>query len=271
MNRFRALVAFELGRARRARTLAGFAAGFALACLAISLVGLSASGAVQVQGFARTSMSLMQLVLWLVPLSSLLIGSSIGAECLELELVVALPLSRYQILLARWIAWLIALGAALLVGLGVAGFAIGVLAGVSDSWRYLRLIGIAELIVAVNLALGIWIGVTSRSRVRAISLAVFVWLLLVVGVDLVAIGVLAVLPPGHATGSLAALLLSNPVDSARALAISLLQADVVAGPMGAALQKVLGRSGAWLLLASMVAWIVLPLFRATRRFGRADL
>ena len=79
MNRFRALVAFELGRARRARTLAGFAAGFALACLAISLVGLSASGAVQVQGFARTSMSLMQLVLWLVPLSSLLIGSSIGA------------------------------------------------------------------------------------------------------------------------------------------------------------------------------------------------
>ena len=132
MNSFRSLAMFELRRARRARTLTAFAVGFALACLVIALAGLSAGGVVQVQGFARTSMSLMQLVLWLVPLTALLIGSSIGAECLELELVVALPLSRKQILLARWVAWFAALGGAMLVGLGVAGLTIGILAGSAD-------------------------------------------------------------------------------------------------------------------------------------------
>lgn len=271
MNSFRALVRFELSRARRARTLTLFAAGFALACSAVALVGLSAGGTVQVQGFARTSMSLMQLVLWVVPLAALLMGSSVGAECLELEMVVALPLSRRQILLARWVAWFAALGGAMLVGLGLAGLAIGVLAGAADSWRYLRLIGIAELVLAVNLAIGIWIGVTGRSRVRALALAVLAWLLLVVGVDLVAIGVLALLPRGHASWSLTVLLLANPIDSARTLAIALLQADVVAGPMGAALHKVLGRSGTWAMAGAMGVWIVIPLLRATRVFGRADL
>jgi hypothetical protein len=61
------------------------------------------------------------------------------------------------------------------------------------------------------------------------------------------------------------------VDSARALAIALLQADLVAGPTGAAMRKVLGGWGIWAGGAALVGWTLGPLAGAARRFERMDL
>jgi Cu-processing system permease protein len=271
MRAVRQLFLFELAAARRARAVSIFAVAFALACLVVAFVGQSASGAVVVQGFARTSASLMQLVLWVVPLLALLTGASVAVECLEIPFIVSLPIARNNIVLARWLAWFVALGAAMLVGLGLAGVVIGLVAGGSDTWRYLRLIGVAEFLLAVTLALGFWVGITSRSRVRATTVAVVTWLALVVGTDLIAIGILSIVPNGHASWWLSALLMTNPVDSARTLGISLLQADLVTGSMGASLGRVLHGAGVWALLVALLAWTIFPLSRATRRFTRIDL
>ena len=59
MSHTLSLCRFELSAARRGRTAPLFAAGFALASVAVALVGLSAGGVVAVQGFARTSVSLL--------------------------------------------------------------------------------------------------------------------------------------------------------------------------------------------------------------------
>jgi Cu-processing system permease protein len=267
----RALLRFELAAARRARTVTLFAAGFALASLAVALIGLSAGGAVTVQGFARTSVSLLQLVVWVVPMMALLTGAVAGAECHELEFVVGLPLTRGQLLGARWAAWTLALGAALFVGLGAAGIAIALLAGAADGARYLALMLVAWLLLAATLALGLAIGVTARTRARAVGLAIVTWVVLVVGVDLVAIGALAILPPHEAGWSLSLLLLADPVDAARAFGLGLFRADTIAGPTGAALRRVLGGLGAWVLVAGLVAWTALPLALAGRWFARRDL
>lgn len=266
-----ALLRFELAAARRGRTLVLFTVGFAVASMAVALVGLSAGGVVAVQGFARTSVSLLQLVLWVVPLLALLIGAVAGSEAHDLEFVAALPLSRSQLLLARWAAWVIALGAALCVGLGAAGLAIGVFAGAADALRYLMLTGVALSLLAACLAVGLWLGVTGRTRTRAVALAIVVWFVLVIGVDLAAIATLALFPPAQAGWGLSLLLLADPVDSARALGLGLFRADVLAGPTGAALRQVMGGFGAWLLAAGLVAWTVVPLAFASRRFARRTL
>jgi len=267
----RALLRFELAAARRARTVTLFAAGFALASLAVALVGLSAGGAVTVQGFTRTSVSLLQLVVWVVPMMALLTGAVAGAECHELEFVVGLPLTRGQLLAARWAAWTLALGAALFVGLGSAGIAIALLAGAADGARYLALILVSWLLLAATLALGLAIGVTARTRARAVGIAIVTWFVLVVGVDLVAIGVLAILPPRDAGWGLSLLLLADPVDAARIFGLGLFRADAIAGPTGAALRRVLGGWGAWVLVGGLVAWTALPLALAGRWFARRDL
>jgi Cu-processing system permease protein len=266
-----ALLRFELTGAYRGRTAPLFAAGFALASVAVALVGLAAGGSVAVQGFARTSVSLLQLVLWVVPLVGLLTGAVAGAECHELEFVAALPLERGRIVVARWAACSIVLAACLAVGFGAAGVVIGVFAGAADAGRYLALVGVAGLLLAASLALGLWVGVAAPSRARAVAVAVVAWFVLAVGVDLVAIAVLAILPPAEAGWGLSLLLVADPVDSARALGLGLFQADAVAGPTGAALRRLLGGWGAWVLMAALTAWTVVPLTLAGRRFARRDL
>jgi Cu-processing system permease protein len=271
MTTMGSLLRFELAGARRAKTVSMFAIGFSLATIVVALVGLSSGGSLAVQGFARTSMSLLQLVLWVVPLMGLLIGASVGAECLELELMAALPVSRAGLVIARWFAWVIVLGASITLGLGVAGLVISIAAGSSDAWRYLRLIGVSNLLLAVCVAMGMTVGILARTRIRAMATAVLVWVVLVIGIDLIAIGALAILPRGQAGIGLTALLMADPVDSARALGVALLQADLVAGPTGAALRKVLGGWGVWALLVAMIMWAAVPLYSAGRRFARMDL
>jgi len=266
-----ALLRFEWAAARRGRIVPLFAAAFGLAAMGVALVGLSAGGVVAVQGFARTSVSLLQLVLWTVPLLALLLGAVQGAECQELEFLAALPGPRSRLVFGRWAAWMLALSAALVAGFGAAGVVIGALAGAADVRRYLALIAIATLLLGAGLALGLWIGVAARGRARAVGMAVAMWFVLVIGADLVAIALLAVLPPVDATWSLTALLVLNPVDSARALGLGLFAADVVAGPTGAALRRLLGGQGAVLLAAALLAWIAVPLRLAARRFARQDL
>lgn len=267
----RALIRFELATAARGRALGVIAAGFALACLAVAFSGLAAGGVVTVQGFARTSVSLLQLVTWTVPMLALLAGAVLGAETRELELIAALPVSRRRLLAARWAATAASLGGAVLAGLGGAGLVLGALAGGTDATRYLALVGVSLLLLGATLAIGFWIGVASASRLRAVAGAALAWLALVVGVDLLAIALLGMLPAGTAGWGLTALLVADPVDSARALGLALFRSDVIAGPTEAALRRVLGGTGAWLLVAGLLAWTVGPLLAATRRFGRQDL
>lgn len=266
-----AIIRFEWAAARRGRVVLVFAVGFALASIGVSLAGLSAGGVIAVQGFSRTSVSLLQLVLWTVPLLALLLGAIQGAECYELEFLAALPAPRSRLILGRWAAWTLALGTALVGGLGAAGVVIGIFAGAADAMQYLALVGIALLLLSAGLAIGLWIGVAAATRPRAMGVAVVVWFVLAIGLDLAAIAVLAVLPAGGATWDLAVLLVANPVDSARALALGIFSADALAGPTGASLRHLLGGWGALLLASSLVAWTVGPLYVAGKLFRNRDL
>lgn len=268
-----ALIRFEWAAARRGRVVRFFAIGFALASIGVSLAGLAAGGVIAVQGFSRTSVSLLQLVLWTVPLLALLLGAMQGAECYELEFLAALPAPRSRLIFGRWAAWTLALGTAVVAGLGAAGVVIGMFAGAADALQYLALVGVALLLLSAGLAIGLWIGVAAGTRPRAIGVAVVVWFVLAIGLDLTAIAVLAVLPAGWggATWNLALLLVANPVDSARALALGVFSADVLAGPTGASLRYLLGGWGAIPLTLSLAGWTVGPLYVAGRLFSNNDL
>ena len=65
--------------------------------------------------------------------------------------------------------------------------------------------------------------------------------------------------------------MADPVDSARVLGLSLFQTEVVTGPTGAALRRVLGGAGSWAIVAALAAWTMVPLAMAGRRFARSDL
>ncbi|HEX8907292.1 MAG TPA: hypothetical protein VF771_20740, partial [Longimicrobiaceae bacterium] len=122
-----------------------------------------------------------------------------------------------------------------------------------------------------GLALGVLIGVTTRRRASAVGWALAAWFGAAVLYDLACIGVLQVAGTGEPGPYLVALLALNPMDGVRALGLVQLGADVLLGPAGAALQKLLGATaGAAVVLAGLAAWTAGPLALAGRVYRRRD-
>ena len=115
----------ELVLAVRSRWTQIFALVFAALALAVAASGYVLSGGHGVQDFARTAASLVQLVLLLVPLTSLLIGVlSLAPERGAAELLFSQPISRRTILLGKLLGLFEALVGAQALGFGAAGLVI---------------------------------------------------------------------------------------------------------------------------------------------------
>ena len=115
----------ELLLATRSRWMQIFTTVFAILSLAVAASGYILSGGRGVQDFARTSVSLLQLVTFIVPLAALVIGVlSIGAERGYAEVLFSQPVSRTTVAIGQMLGIGLALVAAEAVGFGAAGLVI---------------------------------------------------------------------------------------------------------------------------------------------------
>jgi Cu-processing system permease protein len=65
---------------------------------------------------------------------------------------------------------------------------------------------------------------------------------------------------------------ANPIDLARVLLLLQVDRPMLQGYTGAVLERFVGRPGGMVLVAILlIAWVVLPLGVAVRRFSRGDL
>ena len=120
----------EYRRALETRWLFAFTALFALLVLGLSYFGLAQSREVGFQGFARVTLSLMNLVLLIVPLTGLVLGvTSIAGGGDSLPLLLAQPVSRGEVLAGKYLGLGAALSVAQALGFGGGGFAIAIRAG----------------------------------------------------------------------------------------------------------------------------------------------
>jgi ABC-type transport system involved in multi-copper enzyme maturation permease subunit len=119
--------------------------------------------------------------------------------------------------------------------------------------------------------MGVLIGILSRRRSTAVGWALGAWFTAAILYDLAAITLLQLTGTGEPGPLLVAILAANPIDGVRAFSLISLGADVLLGPTGAALQRLLGvGSGGILVLASLAAWVSLPPAAAAWVFGRRD-
>ncbi len=276
MRHLRLFAREELALALRSRWTQIFAVVFGLLAFFVSGAGYVLSGGHGVQDFARTAVSLVQLVLLLVPLTALLIGVlSLAPERGAAELMFSQPLSRRTILLGKLLGLFQALTAAQAVGFGAAGAFVYAQSGAEGLGGFLLLVAGSFVTTAVFLGLAALLsaGAFGRQRTRALALALVVWFVAVVFVDLAALGVASLLPSGTASRVLILASLLNPVGAVRTGVLlgiegtgafgagSLALLRFTKGPWGAAL---------WLGL-SLLFWLVAPTALAVRRLRRADV
>jgi Cu-processing system permease protein len=260
----------ELHDAVGNRWLIGYAAVLGALGLAATATGLDGTSGLALQAFGRTTATLMNLCLLLAPLVAVLMGAaSIAGERDRgtLEHLLAQPLSRTELLLAKHAGLVVALTLATLAGFLPAGVLLVARGGAGLLGHYLLFPAIAVLAGAAMASVGLLISVTSRSAVQAQGTGVFAWFGFVLLYDLVLIGALSV--SGVRAEWLAAALVANPVDAARVLGVLALEPDLyLLGPAGAYLTAQLSRVGAAaLLLASLIAWSALPAAAATMKFA----
>lgn len=266
----------ELLLAVRSRWTLIFAGVFALLAAGVAASGYVLSGGSGLQDLARTSASLVQLVVLVVPLAALLMGVlAIAPERSTSELLFAQPVSRRAILLGRVAGLFVALSAAEALGFGVAGLLVFARAGDEGAGGFAQLVGFALLLTAIFLSLAALIasGATGRRRGRALAVALVVWFAAVVLVDLGALGVASLLPSGPASRVLVAAVLVNPAAAVRTGALLGIEGTAAFGAGSLALLRAThGPLGAAAAVASSIAlWIVVPLAWADRRLARVDL
>jgi Cu-processing system permease protein len=266
----------ELLLALRSRWTQIFAVVFALLALAVASSGYILSGGSGIQDFSRTAVSLVQLVLLLVPLTSLVIGVlSLAPEQGAAELLLSQPISRRTVLLGNVLGLFQALAAAQAVGFGAAGVVVFSQSGGEGLGGYALLVLGSLVITAIFLGIAALLaagGIGAR-RGRALALALVVWFAAVVLFDIGALGVASLLPSGLASRVLIVAVLVNPVDAVRTGTLLGIEGTAAFGPASLAfLRFTRGPLGAAVLLSlSALVWILLPAALAVRRLDKADI
>ena len=249
-----------------------------LAALALSLtfLGSAPTGSVGVRALDVVIVSLSSLTIFLLPLIALLISHDAIVGEIErgtMPLLLSYPVSRWQVLLGKFVGHLAILTFAISFGYSAAALSLAA-TGASidyDSWiAFAKMIGSSILLGASFVAAGYLVSSVVRARSTAAGIAVGIWLLLVVIYDMALLGLL-VMDQGRmiSAESLNFLLLLNPTDVYRMFNLTG-SADVSGFSGMAGLADAISLKPE-ILLGALVAWTALPLALAGIAFSRREL
>lgn len=255
--------------------LAATALMFALA-LALGFLGSAPTGSVKVDPLTVTVVSLSSLSIFLIPLIAMLMAydALIGEiERGTMALLLSYPISRWQILVGKFIGHTAMLTVATTIGYGLAGLILQYNFGgfQAAAWKpFFLLIAASVLLGAAFLSLGYLISAKVKERGTAAGLAIGVWLFFVVIFDMALSGIL-VADSKHAINAkiLENILLFNPTDIYRLLNLTGFENTA----MYAGLAGVSGQIGLtkFTLIAAQVGWIAVPFGLAAWLFNRRQI
>lgn len=243
--------------------------------LTLSFLGSAPTGNVGAGRLDIVIVSLASLTIFLVPLIALLLSHDAIVGELErgtLLLLLSYPVARSQIVFGKFLAHILILSFATLLGYGAAGLAL-VVAGTpttADSWTaFGAMIGSSILLGSVFTAIGYLVSATVSQRSTAGGIALGVWLFFVIIYDMGLLGaIVSTKGVGFSPGLLSILLMANPTDAYRLLNLGSETAGSVSALSGLAAGSKLSPT---VLMASLALWVAVPLSLAMLRFSRREL
>jgi Cu-processing system permease protein len=236
----------------------------------VSFLSLSGVGSHGFAGFGRTAAGLLNLIMLVVPLMALTAGAGTIAGERErgtLLYLLAQPVSRTQIVIGKYIGLAGTLACSLCIGFGVSAGVLAWRTGGVGVGSYAMLVAFTVLLALAMLSVGVLISVVSRRPSVATGLGLFVWLTLVFVSDL-----------GLMAGSLLfklrvqeifGLAVANPLQGFKMAVIVNMNASLdVLGPVGSYASHTFGDVLPWILAATLLLWVLVPLGLAILLFAR---
>lgn len=240
---------------------------FALFALAIAWFGAAQQGTVGFRGIDVTIASLVSLVVYLVPLIALILGydAIVGEkERGSLDLLLAMPITRFEILLGKFLGLSAALASATALGFGAGVLALATQLTARDVHHYLGFAGSAILMGMAFLSISMLVSVLAADRIRASGTAIGLWFFFVLLFDLLLMGALVLSQGTLGSGLFGALLMLNPADVFRLL--NVFSSEQVRDLYGLATVMPDHLTNPAVLVAILLGWIVAPFMVAHWRF-----
>ena len=251
----------------RNRWVLAVALVFTVFSLVIAYFGGAQQGQVGFRSIEFTIASLVSLVIYLIPLIALLLGfdAIVGErERGSLDLLLALPITRLELLLGKYLGLALALSLSTVVGFGLVAVLLWRHMNANALFHYGGFMLSSVLLGLAFLSLAVLISVLARERTRASGLAIATWFFFVLVFDLLLLGLLVTTGGQFAGDSFAWLLLLNPADVFRILNVFSLEDVRTLYGLASILPPAMGQVGG--LTAAMLAWIAGPLLIASWRF-----
>ena len=265
----------ELQDGLRNRWIAAAIIVLGVLALVLSVLGSAPTGSVRVSELDISVISLASLSVYLIPLIALML--SFDAMVGEFErgtmmLLLTYPVTRWQVIMGKFLGHVLILFIAIFVGYGGAVVVMTLFTeSGTEGWQAYAMMMASSLVLgSVFIALGYLVSVLVRERATAAGAAIGLWLVFVVLYDLLLFGAL-VMDKGQLIGQqlFSVLMLISPTDTYRVLNLSLFEGvSEAAGIAGVA--SAAGLS-ATLLIGAMLLWVIVPLVATLLVFQRREL
>ncbi len=251
-----------------------FALVFGVLVVSISYVGIITEGFSGMQNFTRTSASLLNLVLYIVPLVALTMGTlSFTGDKGSAELLFSQPLSRAEVLIGKWLGVFFSIALSTLMGFSVAGIIVVTANGVEGLTRYVSFVVLSLSLSLIFLSISVLTATVNKRKAKAFGAALFLWFFFVLFYDLISLAGSLMFRGQSANTFLFISLFGNPVDMVRVATLILLDNVTIFGAAGASMLRFLGGQTASLLLlvVGLMVWVSAPLIIANHLVKGQDI
>ena len=264
----------EFVAAARLKWIRLLTAAFALLASAAAYSAAAATELSGADGFARTTMALVPVVMILVPLAALVLGvSGQAAEPGGEPFLFGQPVRRATVVIGRWMGNRPRSAARSLSGSASAAASSPLGSGADGLPRFVVFVLAAVVLAVIFLSIAAAIASATDKRVAALGVGTFAWCFFVLLYDGAALSL-----AGWITGSLGGRVLfgsvfGNPADLVRVVTLSVAGTPNVLGAAGDAWIRFLGgtTTATVAAISALTAWMLAPLAVGVRLVNRRDL
>lgn len=221
--------------------------------------------------FTRTVVSLMNIVIFLIPLTCLIFTVMYFYQVREFtELLLSQPISRKQLFSGYYWGISLALSLCFAAGIGLPFLVYGMGEG-SALGPFLFLLFTGIMLCMIFSGLGLWIVLSHENKLKGFGIALLIWLLLSIVYD--GLFLIALIAFGAYPLEKFALVSSflNPIDLSRTLMLFQLDNSAMMGYTGAVFKKFFGTfMGTFSIAGGYLLWIMVPYFLLLRKALRKD-
>jgi len=218
----------------------------------------------------KVQLSLVSVVLFLVPLVSIVFGTVYLYNAREfIELLLAQPVNRRQMYGGLYLGLTLPLVLAFVCGLGAPFLFHG--SDASSLGTLIWLLVSGAVLTCIFTAVASLIALRCEDRLRGLGAAIGIWMLLTVVYDGFVLFILAAFSSYPLERAALGLMMANPIDIARVSLLLRFDGAAMMGYTGAVFLDFFGKAyGMVLTAAALSLWLSLPLVFGLRAFERKD-